>query len=232
MLNEDVLLQIFACLSQPSLLKATLACKRWHGLARQIIDSTVTLALAQVYEERNLNLFRRIHSDEALRKRIKKIVVRNWNHSKLEEIIRGDWPWLEGGYFSQSYPGANEEWWQSTREQVEGLATCLGVLELTSFTWAAIPSLPETLALVLRAKQQGSLTHVVKNELWADNALWAYSPFLNHHALANLYLLPNLVSLELLIAPPDSALLQELGLFLAARNNTLQSLKLTAFGRL
>ena len=97
-LNEDILLQIFASLNQSSLLSASLVCKRWHNLAQQIIDSTVTLALAQVYEERNLRLFRRITSDEALCKRIKRIVVREvtgiaWRTTRFESTGLG---WMVG----------------------------------------------------------------------------------------------------------------------------------------
>ena len=242
-LNEDVLLELFACLSQSTLLSATLVCKRWHEVAQQIIDSTITLALAEVYAERNLRLFRRIEADEALCSSIKRIVVRDWHHSKLQEIrgdwnrleddeIRKYWPWRDGGYFSRTYAGENGQWWESTQEQVDALVRCLGVLKLTSFTWAAIPSVPDILARVLRERQQDSPIQILKNKLSVDNALWAYSPFCNHRGLANFYLLSNLVSFELLVAPSDSGLLQELGVFLTSINKTLQSLKVTAFGRL
>lgn len=230
-LNEDVLIQIFNHVGQLSLLNASLVCKRWHEVAQQIIDSTVTLALAEVYEERNLRLFKRIRSDDAFRQRIHRVVVRDWHHTKLEEI-RGDWPWLDGGYFSQTYIGSLDEWWETTREQIEDLARCLRVLDLTSFTWAAVPQLPQLLIAVLRGKQNECQIHIKKNELWSENAIWAYSPFLNHRGLTHLDFLSNVVSLEFIIAPADPGLLEELGVFLASRRQTLRTLKLKAFGQL
>ena len=229
-LNEDVLIHIFNHVGQRSLLNASRVCRRWHEISQEIIDRTVTLALAGVYARRNLRLFKRILSDVAIRKRIHRIVVRDWHLQKLEKIT-GDWPWLDGGYFSPAYTGPLDKWWKNTRRQVESLTRCLEILNLRSFTWAAVPHMPKVLMNALQQRRDQCEIEIRKNELWSENAMWSYSPYVNQYALANLSVLPKIVSLQLVIAPTDFGLLEKLGIFLVSRKETLRSLKLAAFGR-
>ena len=229
-LNEDVLVEIFNLLGRKTLLNASLVCRRWHEIAQQIIDSTITLAVAQVYGWRNRRLFKRILSEEAFGRGIRRVVVRDWHHSGLEKMS-GHWPWLDGAYFAPTYAGPSDARWKNTRGQIESLARGVDILKLRSFTWAAVPHIPNALINVLQRNQDQCQVEIWRNELWSENAIGAYTPFMNQYALAKLDALPNIVRLELVVAPADSGLLERLGTLLISRKHKLRSFNLTTFGR-
>ena len=101
-------------------------------MAQDVLDSSLSLTLAPVFEKRNLDLFNRICNDSAFRLRIHRLVIKDWHHDALD-VVDGKWPWLDGDYFSSTYKTPHATW-QGTAEQVRALVDCLRLLKLSSFS--------------------------------------------------------------------------------------------------
>ncbi|KAK3707239.1 hypothetical protein LTR37_012239 [Vermiconidia calcicola] len=228
-LNGDVLYQMFTLLNTAELLNASLVCQSWHESAQEVIDGTPHLTMTSVHEERLLRLFRRIHFECPLRRRIHRIVVREWQDCDPEGI-HGNWPWLDGRYFSVSYRSPQRDY-RDAIVLIRKLAQTLRLLRLSSFRWAAIPPIPAPIRTAL-CEQLHCDVEIATNGNAAATAWRSYTPFFSQSTLAQLWYLPIsiLVELDVLIPAIDHKLLADLGLYVASRTK-LRSLKILACGR-
>ncbi|KAF2245798.1 hypothetical protein BU26DRAFT_521354 [Trematosphaeria pertusa] len=144
--NGDVLYYILFDVwtsHRPSLLNATLVCKRWHSIAQRILDGHLDqLIVSPVTEARNKLLFDRIESDAVFQKRIHTITVADVFSSGLVHIQAArffpphDLPRVKGPY------GWLEPRSQSTWNQLEHLARVIERSSLRNLIWAAKPRMP------------------------------------------------------------------------------------------
>lgn len=233
-LNADILQEVFTYLSKHDLLAAVLVCWQWNSVAQRLLERTLELVASRRMQPANLHLLRRCQRDESLQRRVKNLVVKEWNLDDLIPIPRiNGWiedPWIPGRYFSRSY----QEEGQASRETKELLAQmcyAMAKLRLSSFTWSAIPPAPGILLKQL-GLQRACNVHIRRHERAHDAAAWTYAPILNYVQLRSLLQVSTqLVSLELFLPPENIKLLTSLGLLIASTEN-LKSLKLHSLGKL
>lgn len=204
-----------------ALLHASLVCTRWHILAQRVLDTTIgPLTLGAKQNSTNDKLFRRLCRDESFQRRVKNIVVADWfvepaAHYELQwpRPVPLPSPYEPGCYFSDDWSPPQQPL-HSAYTQMLALATALKSASLFSFTWKAIPCLPQQLASALSEQHQCKV-HVLRNEAALEYAEKGfYSPYLNTSTLHCLGMVRNMSTLEVLIPAADQSLTDRLARFI------------------
>lgn len=193
--------------SKSTILAATSVCSRWHALAQRIIDNTVgPLTIGKKTSYQNLELFRRLKKDAAFRRRVHHLSIGDWHLSGLafDELS----PYRPAGYFTEDWSEA-ERYADQTWPQIEGLIQVLPKLSLASFTWKALPFMPQPLTKALEATD--CEISIQRNEA-NSYAIWFYDVYINPKGLQNLHgIASRLFELELSVPAADAELLSRIG---------------------